>query len=228
MTAHPAPHQTAGSFAFRKAVRTRYNFLVFQPHGSAPKSGWPLILFLHGAGERGSRLSAVTKHGIPKVAPQIEGFPFLCVSPQCPAGETWQVEALLGLLEHVIKKHRVDPRRVYLTGMSMGGYGTWSLAAAQPKRFAAVAPICGGGDVVSVLLADAPRLRVLKTLPIWAFHGGKDEVVPVSESERMVDAFRKIGNSPKLTIYPNSAHDCWTGTYENGELYSWLLSHRRK
>jgi predicted peptidase len=109
----------------------------------------------------------------------------------------------------------------------MGGFGAWSLSTAHPERFAAIAPICGGGDTISILLADGKRKDQLKRLPIWAFHGGKDPVVNVEESEKMVAAYKRIGNkNVELTVYPEAGHDSWTETYNNPKLYEWFLSHR--
>lgn len=204
-------------------------YLLHLPPGYEPGGAkkWPLMLFLHGAGERGTNLARVKVHGPPKIAETNAAFPFILVSPQCPPGDRWDPHALLALLDSVMAKHAVDPERVYVTGLSMGGYGTWALAAAAPERFAAVAPICGGGDPVAVRLAGGPQAEALKTLGVWAFHGAKDEVVRLSESERMVEAYKNLGASPKLTVYPEAAHDSWTETYANPALYEWLLQHRR-
>jgi predicted peptidase len=119
----------------------------------------------------------------------------------------------------VIAQYAVDEERVYVTGLSMGGFGTWSLAQAHPERFAAIAPICGGGN---------PELAGnLRHVPVWAFHGAKDNVVPLSASQEMVDALKAIGADVKFTIYPEAYHDAWTETYENPQLYEWLLQHKR-
>jgi predicted peptidase len=126
---------------------------------------------------------------------------------------------LNALLDSVTRHYRVDKKRVYLTGLSMGGYGTWALAAAHPEKFAAIAPICGGGNP-----ADAPKLA---KLPIWVFHGGKDTTVPLQRSQEMVDAIKSAGGDPKFTIYPDAGHDSWTETYNNPEFYQWLLSQAR-
>jgi len=208
----------------------RLGYLLAAPKGydAASTNRWPLLLFLHGAGERGTNLSLVSVHGPPKLVKQGRDFPFLVLSPQCPAGETWNEDALLALLDDVTARHRVDTNRVYLSGMSMGGYGSWNLAARQPERFAAVAPICGGGPMVEVLLAEKRQKAAIQSLGIWAFHGAKDSVVPLEESQRMVDAFKRIGcNDTRLTVYPDADHDSWTVTYENPQLYEWLLAHRR-
>jgi predicted peptidase len=207
----------------------QFSYLLYTPadYGVDTTKQWPLVLFLHGAGERGSELDKVTVHGPPKLVKQGRNFPFILVSPQCPDDQRWQADALIGLLDGVQAKLRVDPKRVYVTGLSMGGYGSWSLASRYPERFAAVAPICGGGERIDILLAGR-RGPALKTLGIWAFHGAKDNVVPLNESERMVDAFKKAGNTDvKLTVYPEAGHDSWTEAYNTAELFEWLLKHSR-
>jgi predicted peptidase len=216
----------------KKFTRTAsLNYLLFLPAGYEPKGEkkWPLMIFLHGAGERGTNLSKVGQHGPPKVVKTKKDFPFILVSPQCPANERWQDDVVLALTDEIIKKHKVDTNRVYLTGLSMGGYGSWSLATKYPERFAAVAPICGGGQNIDVLLSSRQKSVALKTLGVWAFHGAKDPVVPVKESERMIDALRGAGcEDVKLTIYPEAQHDSWTEAYDNQELYDWFLAHSRR
>ncbi|MEH2326709.1 MAG: prolyl oligopeptidase family serine peptidase [Nostoc sp.] len=213
-----------------------YNYLLFSPNGVHADGGdvydglvlrneiqhllLPTILFLHGAGQRGSNLDDVKKYGVAKIVEQQADFPFIVISPQCPRGEYWNIERLSALLDRVIASYPVDPERVYLTGLSMGGYGTWHLAAAQPERFAAIAPICGGGNPKAA--------RNLKNLPVWAFHGAKDNVVPLSESEIMVSALKARNGNVKFTVYPEANHDSWTQTYNNPELYKWFLQHRRQ
>jgi predicted peptidase len=231
LEASPAQPGTQTPQRFRETVTTevQLDYLLFLPKGydSSRKEGWPLMLFLHGAGERGSDLSRVKIHGPAKRAEKDADFPFIVVSPQCPAGEVWESAPLLHLLDRVIKDHNVDGDRVYLTGLSMGGYGSWALAVQHPERFAAVAPICGGGQPIRVWLAEDLRKERLKRLPVWAFHGAKDPVVPLEESERMVDAFKRIGaDNVKLTVYPEANHDSWTETYANPDFFEWMLSHR--
>lgn len=205
----------------QKTVACRY--LLFLPDGyGRKKQRWPLILFLHGAGERGDDLELVKKHGPPKLVEQGKDFPFIIVSPQCPADRWWpeKTDVLVALLDQIIQEYEVDTSRIYLTGLSMGGFGAWSLATRYPKRFAAVAPICGGG---APYLADR-----FKDLPVWAFHGAKDNVVPLQESKRMVDAINAKGGRAKLTVYPDAGHDSWTAAYNNQKLYEWFLEHRRQ
>ena len=185
---------------------------------------WPLVLFLHGAGERGSDPEKLKLHGPPKRIVEGKPFPFILVAPQCPQDSWWttHTDDLAALVDHLIQTHRVDTARVYVTGLSMGGYGTWSLITQYPDKFAAAVPICGGGDDVLA------RFR-LGSMPVWAFHGAKDPIVPLHKSEEMVNALRQAGNSRvKLTVYPDAGHDAWTETYKNPEVYDWLLNHRRQ
>jgi predicted peptidase len=208
----------------------RLDYLLFLPKGCSAKSEqqWPLMLFLHGAGERGTNVWAVATHGPPKIVRSQPDFPFIVVSPQCPSGTTWSNDTLLALLDEIIAQYPVDTTRVYLTGLSMGGYGTWSLGLEHAERFAAIVPICGGGDPIRIRLADTKRTAVAKALGIWAFHGGKDNVVPLSESERMVTTLKGLGCTDiQLTVYPNAGHDSWSEAYANPKLYEWLLAHKR-
>jgi predicted peptidase len=215
----PDKVQQEKQFEREITVKVKINYLLFLPadYGKTDKT-WPLILFLHGAGESGNDLAKVKTHGPPKIVETKKDFPFIVVSPQS-AGRGWDVETLRALLDDVAANYRVDKDRIYLTGLSMGGFGTWSLAAAYPNHFAAIVPICGGGNP-----ADAKRL---KGLSIWVFHGGKDPVVPVERSEAMVKALQQVGADVKLTVYPDAVHDSWTETYDNPELYKWLLEHKR-
>lgn len=206
------------------------NYLLYFPEGynESDDKKWPLMIFLHGAGERGTNLSRVAVHGPPKLVKTQKDFPFILVSPQCPANDRWHDEAILGLIDEVVAKHRVDTNRVYLTGLSMGGYGTWSLATKYPERFAAVVPICGGGEIIDVLLSSRQKAAALKSLGVWAFHGGKDPVVPLTESERMVDTLKKTGcKDAKLTVFPEAGHDSWTEAYNTAGLWDWFLQHSR-
>jgi predicted peptidase len=221
-------NQVAKTFRGSSTKQFELKYLLHLPAKYDPngETRWPVMLFLHGAGERGTNLSRVAVHGPPKIAKADPNFPFILISPQCPSGETWPEEALLALLDDVLKNTRADEKRVYLTGLSMGGYGAWNVGLRNPARFAAIAPICGGGDLLTVLLAR--NAAALRKLPVWAFHGGRDEVVPMNESERMVNALKRVGNQTvNLTIYPEAGHDSWTETYQNQELYDWFLAHKR-
>jgi predicted peptidase len=212
------------SKAFEKTITETLTckYLLFLPEGYGEKDKrWPLMLFLHGAGERGEDLNKVKVHGPPKIVEKKKDFPFIVVSPQCPKDVWWneKVEVLINLLDEIEARYNVDTERVYLTGLSMGGYGTWALGSKYPERFAAIAPICGGGlRFMALGLTD---------MPIWVFHGAKDRVVPVKESEEMVKMIKARGGKAKLTVYPEAGHDSWTETYNNPKLYDWFLKYRR-
>jgi len=212
---------------FEKEIRKtlRLNYLLYLPpkYGDS-KEKWPLMLFLHGAGEKGPDLNKVTVHGPPKlVAKEGKTFPFVIVSPQCPEERGWtdelQLEALDGLLNDVVSRYRVDKDRIYVTGLSMGGFATWALAFRYPDRFAALAPICGRGNPAKV--------DRIKHVPVWVFHGAKDGLVPLRDSQVMVDALKQLGGNVKFTVYPEADHDSWTETYNNPAFYEWLLAQCR-
>ncbi len=200
-------------------VEVEMDYLLYLPKHYDKQKSWPLLLFLHGAGERGDDLELVKKHGPPKLIAKGKEFPFIVVSPQCSADVWWEPIELTALLDKIIDTHNVDEDRIYVTGLSMGGFGTWRLAAYTPDRFAAIAPICGGGE--------AYWARRFRHLPTWAFHGAKDKGVPVERSQEMIDALKENGGQPKLTIYPDAGHDSWTETYHNPQFYEWLLAQRR-
>jgi predicted peptidase len=202
-----------------KSVGCKY--LLFLPKRYGVGDGrWPLILFLHGAGERGADLELVKVHGLPKLLDAWPDFPFIVVSPQCPRDAWWSNDVLNALVEEAASRYAVDEDRIYVTGLSMGGYGTWSLAVEYPHKFAAVAPICGGGI--------PPLACRIKNVPVWAFHGAEDDVVPLAESERMVNSLKGCGGNVRFTVYGGVGHDCWTRTYEDPALYSWFLENRRE
>ena len=200
-------------------VGVQFNYLLALPKDYTQQKSWPLVLFLHGAGERGDELKLVKKHGPPKLIDNGKAFPFIVVSPQCPKDVWWEPIELTALLDEIIKNNNIDEDRIYLTGLSMGGFGTWRLAAHSPDRFAAIAPICGGGEPYWT--------RRFPHLPTWAFHGAKDRVVPLERSQEMIDAVKKNGGLPKLTVYPEAGHDSWKETYNNPQLYEWLLAQKR-
>lgn len=202
------------------------NYLLYLPEGyaEAPAKSWPLVLFLHGAGERGTDLEKVKIHGIPKLIAEGKEFPFIAVSPQCPDGIWWDhastQAALYELILEMQQEYRVDPKRIYLTGLSMGGFGTWALATAHPELFAAIAPICGGGQPFRAK-------QHLRNTPVWIFHGEKDTVVDPQLSKDMYDALKSVEADVQLTLYPEAGHDSWTATYNNPEFYEWMLKQRR-
>ncbi len=217
--APPAARQAPETFTRQITVSGHY--LLYLPKNyDRQQEPWPLLLFLHGAGERGDDLELVKKHGPPKLIEAGRDFPFVVVSPQAPAEQWWSVPFLDALLQEVTATYRVDTDRIYVTGLSMGGFGTWDLAMAFPDRFAAIAPVCGGGNAYAVC--------VIKHLPTWNFHGAKDAVVPLARSQEMVDALQRCSGDVRFTIYPDAGHDAWTETYDNPALYEWLLAHRRQ
>jgi predicted peptidase len=203
-----------------RQVTIKLNYLIYLPKDYDKQNSWPLLLFLHGSGERGDDLELVKVHGPPKLIGGGKQFPFIVVSPQCPKDQRWQAVTLTALLDEIVENYKVDQDRIYVTGLSMGGFGTWALAAHTPNRFAAIVPICGGGETYWT--------RQLTHLPVWVFHGAKDGAVPLRRSEEMVEALKTNGGNVKLTVYPDAGHDSWTETYENPKLYEWLLEQKRK
>lgn len=197
-------------------LSAKLHYLAFLPRSySAKGEGVPLIVFLHGSGERGADLGKVKAWGPPAIAEKNPDFPFMVVSPQCPEGEQWHALSLKAMLDDVLARYNVDKRRVYLTGLSMGGYGAWDLACRYPQYFAALAPICGGGI--------ARLVRGMSALPTWVFHGKKDDVVPEEESARMVEALKAAGGNVKYTVLPEAGHvDAWVHAYGEAGLFDWF------
>ncbi len=199
---------------------TTLGYWTYLPKGEKPATGWPLLVFLHGAGERGTDLNVLKKHGPPKLAgqkPELESF--FMISPQCPAGRSWDTVAVKDLIDQTVAGQPVDPKRIYITGISMGGFGTWKLLKEHPELMAAAVPICGGGDPAAV--------AGFKSVPIWVFHGDKDPAVPFQKSVDMVEALKKEKSEVKFTPYPGVTHDCWTQTYDNPEVWAWLLKQKK-
>lgn len=215
----PNGHTGQKPASLNRAVAVKMGYLLYLPQEYEHKDSWPLLIFLHGSGERGTDLQLVKKHGPPKLIEAGKPFPFIVVSPQCPEGQWWQSVELTALLDEIVEKYKVDEDRIYVTGLSMGGFGTWSLAAYAPHRLAAIAPICGGGE--TYWTEQFPHL------PVWVFHGAKDKAVPLQRSEDMVESLKKDGGNVKLTVYAEAGHDSWTETYDNSELYEWLLEQKR-
>ena len=181
---------------------------------------YPLVIFLHGTGECGNgttELDRVAIHGYPKYANEGKDYPFILISPQLPEGKYWgaYIESLNLFLDHLIGTLRVDTKRIYLTGLSNGGTGTWLWGQANANRFAALIPVCGAGICWGV--------REMLNVPVWAFHGDHDECIDYHESIRMVDGINAMGGNAKITIYPGAGHGCWIYTYTDQELISWML-----
>jgi predicted peptidase len=224
LAAAPA-RQRVQSFEKTICKEAHLNYLLYLPkeYDKTDKK-WPVILFLHGMGESGSDPNLVTKQGLAKLIAQGKDFDFIIVSPQCPRNNWWTdlTAELNALVDDITARYKVDTNRLYVTGLSMGGFCTWSLIQRYPNKFAAAAPICGGGDTVMA------EFRLGK-MPIWVFHGAKDNVVPLSKSEEMVKALKKAGNqNVQFTVYPEAGHDSWTETYNNPQLYQWFLSYEKK
>jgi predicted peptidase len=220
----------------------RYRLLLpvdYTPDAAKGGKRWPLILFLHGAGERGEDNAAQLKFFPTDMvaAENRERYRTFILAPQCPPGRAWsarnlnellegketnpaaETKAVLAMLDRTMEELPVDPDRVYLTGLSMGGFGSWYLAALEPRRWAAVVPICGGGSP-----KVAPKI---KGIPIWVFHGGKDTVVPPRLSQEMVKALREAGGDPRYTEFEDAGHDSWTPGYRHPEFLPWLFAQRR-
>lgn len=199
-------------------------YLLFIPKGynESGSERWPLIIFLHGSGERGTDINIVKKNGPPGFVESQPAFPFIVISPQLPPGkpdDPWAIPPLDALLDHALKTLRVDPNRVYLTGLSLGGMATWAWAAAEPQRFAAIAPVSA--------MADPNTACALKSVPIWDFHGDRDDVLDPKSDFTMVEAVRACGGHPRMTLYPDTGHSAWEGAYSDPALWLWFLQQRR-
>ena len=219
-----------------------FKYRLLTPEKIEPGKKYPVVLFLHGAGERGNDDTAQLKY-LPTwmAAPKMRAaYPCFLIAPQCPSGEKWvdspwnkrtsqplpdkmsqPMKIAVGILDDVIKTEPVDKHRIYLTGLSMGGYGTWDLAERMPDRFAAVAPICGGGD-------DSKADRLVK-IPLWCWHGDADPAVPIERSRQMIAAIEKAGGHPKFTVLPGVGHNSWTKAYTDPHgVIPWMFEQRKK
>jgi predicted peptidase len=200
-------------------------YVVFVPEGYQGDKAYPLILFLHGAGETGTDGEKQVKVGLgPAIKKHAKTFPFIAVLPQSQK-RTWKADSAdgkraLAILAEVRKEFKVDPKRIYLTGLSMGGFGTWSMAVAYPEKWAAIVPICGRGD--------PSQAAKIKDLPCWCFHGDADKAVAVKGSREMIAAIKGAEGSPRYTEYPGVGHNSWDRAYSTPELYTWLLEQHRK
>lgn len=204
-------------------AETAFDYLIYEPE-RRPGEKPPIVFFFHGMGERGSELEKVAVHGPPRLVREGARPEYILVCPQCPADTRWDIEVrpLLSFIDGITAEYGADEDRIYITGLSMGGYGTWALAGACPEKFAAAVPICGGCPLI-ILFASG-----MKNLSIWAFHGDKDEVIPVEESIAPIEALQKMGGDARLTVYEGVGHDSWTRAYNTPELYEWMLLQKRK
>jgi predicted peptidase len=197
-------------------------YAVFVPRNYDPAKLWPLIVFLHGAGERGDDGLLQTEVGLPSaIRRHADEFPAIVVMPQCPEGVWWDKasEDIERAYELTRRQYSIDPRRIYLTGLSMGGYATWMYGAQHSDRWAALLPICGGGNV-----DDAPALA---RMPIWAFHGADDSVVKAEESRQMVEAVKNAGGTVRYTEFEKTDHNSWDPAYRDKKTIKWLFKQSR-
>ncbi|WP_161625494.1 carboxylesterase family protein [Sporomusa ovata] len=220
--------EPTGTYVEKRGVFT-YNdqkiqyLLIFPAEYTQTTNRWPLILFLHGRSSCGQDLNLVKNYGPPWFAERNTDFPFVVLAPQCAEGEDWlnKPDSLTALLDDVYKTYRIDQDRVYLTGTSLGGNGTWCLAGQHPEYFAAIAP-----------LASQPIIpnswnKQLIAMPVWAFHGEKDSIHPLKNDEAMINALRMQGGTPRFTILPDQGHYI-AGVYKNHEIYDWFLTNTRQ
>jgi predicted peptidase len=236
------PSQLLEKRTFKGADGGTLPYRLLKPDGYDPQKRYPLVLFLHGAGERGDDNTAQLKHGVAEFTREDvrRKYPCFLAAPQCPRRSSWAPISRLGdphayhqadrpseplrlaleLVESVQKEFSVDEQRLYITGLSMGGFGTWDAITRHPDRFAAAVPVCGGGDL--------DRADRIARLPIWVFHGAKGPVVKPAYSLGMVTALMKAGGAPGFTQYPEVAHDSWVPAYREPRRYEWLFAQRRK
>jgi predicted peptidase len=245
LTLHAAAGPQQTGFLNRKVAveGTEYRYVVYVPPDWSADRTWPVVLFLHGAGERGDDGLIQSEVGLGgAIRRHVDRFPAVVVMPQCRKNLWWTEPSMraqaLAALEAAFNEFHGDPARVYLTGLSMGGYGTWAIAAASPGKFAAIAPVCGGvrrrarpGEAQPEETAADPYADTAKKIgatPVWVFHGGADPTVPVAESRKMVDALKTAGNEARYTEYEGVGHNSWDKAYNEPEFASWLFGQRLK
>jgi predicted peptidase len=225
---------------YKDAAGKVLRYRLLKPDNYDPKKSYPLVVFLHGAGERGDDNTKQLIHGVAEFTkPENRKlYPCFLVAPQCPVGQKWSdvdwgadshkmpqepsepARLVLALITAMQKDYSIDNKRIYITGLSMGGFGTWDLIARKPDLFAAAVPVCGGGD-------EATAATIAK-LPIWAFHGAKDPVVKPSPSVHMIEAIKKAGGQPKYTEYADVGHDSWVKAYQDAQMMKWLFSQKKE
>ncbi len=215
-------------------------YRLLKPLNYNPKEKYPLVVFLHGAGERGDDNDKQLVHGVPEfLTPENrKDYPCFLIAPQCPEGKKWvevdwsaeseiqpkgpsePMQLTLGLIDQMRKDYPIDGKRIYVTGLSMGGFGAWDVIARRPDLFAAAVPICGGGD-------EATATKIAK-IPIWAFHGAKDPAVNVNRTRHMIAALKKAGGEPKYTEYPDEGHASWVPAYKDAAMMKWLFGQKKE
>lgn len=225
---------------YADSAGTKLHYRLLKPADYDATKKYPLVIFLHGAGERGADNFVQLKHGMINFANDegMKKYPCFVLAPQCPTGSKWvnvdwgaakhempetpasPMRLTIEVVQKLSQEFSLDPSRFYITGLSMGGYGTWDAIQRKPEMFAAAIPICGGGD---------PKFaKQMSSVPIWAFHGDKDTAVKVERSRDMIQALKDAGASPKYTEYPGVGHDSWTATYKNPEVLDWLFAQKKK
>ena len=208
------------------ATQVDLEALVYIPETAPPPAGHPVLLYLHGRGERAT-LDDVGSFGPPMLARTTERFEWAVVAPRCPPGRGWESADVLALLDAALDSLPIDPDRAVITGVSMGGFGTWAAVMSHPERFAAAVPVCGGAPFAVPSLIAPDTLEELRAVPIWAFHGADDTVVPASESADITDALRTLGCDVRLSVLTGVGHDAWTPAYADADLWAWLRQQRR-
>lgn len=214
------PHQQAMPFELPGRSSPVRTWVYLPPEYAASTQAWPLVFFLHGSGERGTELDKVKFHGPPKHAAAGRGYPFILCSPQLEADQSWAPDTLHALRAALQARLRVDARRITATGLSLGGYGVWDWAAAYPDDLAAIAPVCGFGDPAAVCKAQH--------VPVRAYHGSADDVVPLASQQACVDALRACGGQAEFIVYPGVGHNAWDPAYEDAALVPWLMAQKAR
>ncbi|MCE9527738.1 MAG: prolyl oligopeptidase family serine peptidase [Planctomycetales bacterium] len=225
---------------FADAGGKKLNYRLLRPEGYDSKKEYPLVLFLHGAGERGNDNKIQLVHGMNEFAADeiMEKYPAFVLAPQCPEGKQWvdvpwsadshvmpkepaePLRQSLDLIAALGKEFSIDKSRIYVTGLSMGGFGAWDAIQRRPELFAAAVPVCGGGD--------AALAEKIKDVPVWAFHGAEDGAVKPKRSRDMIAALKKAGGSPKYTEYEKVGHNSWEKAYGDPKMYEWLFAQKKK
>lgn len=204
--------------------KVQMDYLLSFPEGYEDQTReWGFIVFLHGMDMRGEDVTQLSNYGLLEIAKQGQlSLPFIVAVPQCPSESFWNMErdSLSALVAEITSKHRVDSNRIYAIGYSMGGYGVWDLAIHNPNTFAAIVPLSSGGQI--------SKAAHLNNTAIWAFHGAKDNIVPLEQMTNMVDAVKIHQRDVKLTVYPDMGHDIMRKTLGNQELYTWLLEQKKR
>jgi len=217
------------SMHFQKQLmrQAALQYFLYLPPDYADRSDVPFVLFLHGGGERGSDLQMLKANGIPRLIAEGQEFPFIMAAPQCPLPDRWsdQIDPLAALVEEIASSYRIDRKRIYVTGLSQGGCGTWHLGMRYAHLFAALLPVCGYRPYVH---GYAEKSAPLRDMPIWTFHGAQDEIVNVSETEKLVEGLRELGSAIRYTRLEEANHSqCWEQVYSMPEVYDWMLRQSR-